>query len=301
MLGNISKQVLVNPVKVPAESAAAASRPRKPSAFRGLLWAEWFAHSKVLLVFLGLWLVGVWVLPFFAHPGWILLLGGFYALLAGPAYGGGDVLEGCEEFSFALPATRTERYLARLTVGGGTLLLLTLINLLALGLDLPQVLARLYVGTGIMKPLPILETGLLYGLVLALPWAVFAFSFAISSATHSRLMVLTAWFWGGVGALVVTQLGFWYEDLVWDSLTGFFSCPLLLAAGVAGLWSGQRVYLRKDVGQPTLPITLPGRWWLWTILFLLSAGVALGLISSLSRHYSKLVAPGATQAPAPRK
>ncbi len=300
MTENVSKEMLVKSVKSEVDSIAFESATRRSSPWRGLLWAEWFAHSKLLLVFLGLWLVAVWVLPLFAHPGWILLLGGCYAMLAGPAYGGGDVLEGCEEFSFSLPATRSERYWVRLAVGGGTLLLLTIINLLALGLDLPQVLARLYIDTGLLKRSPVLETRLLFGLVLALPWAVFAFSFAISATTHSRLLVLTSWFWGGLGALVITQMGFWYEELVWDSLTGFFSSPLLLAAGAAGLWVGARMYQRKDVGQPSLPITLPGRWWLWTLLFLISAGVALALISSLSRHYSQFIAPSGQIAPAPR-
>jgi hypothetical protein len=290
MPANVSKEVMSKAIKAGAENSATAPWKTKSSAFRGLLWAEWFAHSKLLLIFLGLWLVAVWVLPLFAHPGWILVMGGFYALLAGPAYGGGDVLEGCEEFSFALPATRSERYLARVIVGGGTLLLLTAINLLALGLDVPDILARLYIDTGILQPKPLLKTGLLYGLVLALPLAVFALSFVLSAATRSRAMVLSAWFWGVLGALVLLQLGFWYEELVWDSLTGFFSCPLLLGAAGVALWSGLRVYQRKEIGPPSIPITLPGRWWLWMILFLLGVCIALALVSSLIKNYPKFIA-----------
>jgi hypothetical protein len=292
MMGNVSKEVLANVIKDDAEKASAIRPSGQASAFRGLLWAEWFAHSKLLLIFLGLWLMGVWLLPLFVHPGWILVIGGFYALLAGPAYGGGDVLEGCEEFSFSLPATRSERYRARIIVGGGSLLFLTAINLLALGLDVPHVLARLYIDTGLIQPKTILKTGLLYGLVLALPFAVFAFSFTLSSATRSRAIVLSAWFWGTLAALVTLQLGFWYEELLWDSLTGYFSCPLLFGAGLASLWGGGFAYQRKEIGPPSVPITLPGRWWLWMILFLLGVAIALALVASLVKHYPKFFANG---------
>jgi hypothetical protein len=291
MLGDISNEALAKAVDPSVETSSEIRRSSNGSAFRGLLWAEWFTHSKLLLLFLCLWLFGVWVMPLFINPGWILLLGGIYALLAGPAYGGVDVLEGCEEFSFALPATRRQRYIARAVAGGGTLLLLTTMNLLALGLDLPQVLARLYIQTGIIKPLPVLKPGLLYGLVLALPLTVFAFSFALSSATHSRMFILTAWFWGGLSALAVLQLGFWYEEMMWESLNGYFTFPLLLAAGGIGTGIGCQLYRRKEIGQPSTPLTLPGKWWLWIILFLVGVCAALVLVSSLAKSYPKFLAP----------
>jgi hypothetical protein len=265
------------------DSKTASTLARNVAAFKGLLWAEWFAHSKLLLVFLGLWLVCVWTLPLFVNPAWILLLGGLYALLAGPAYGGGDVLEGCEEFSFSLPPTRSERFLARFLVGLGTLLFLTCINLLALGMDLFQVLARLYVETGLIKPRPILRPGLLYALVVALPCTVFVFSFALSSAAHSRWMVLSAWFWALVAAMGVLQLGLWYEELVWEKSTGYFSFPFLLGAGVMGIFAAYRAYVRKEVGPPCAPINLPGRWWLWMFVFLMTAALASALFLSLTR------------------
>src|SRR5437868_5023883 len=83
--------------------------------------------------------------------------------------------------------------------------------LLSLGLDLPQILAKLYVNTGLIRPWPVLKSGLLYGLMPAMPFAIFAFSFVISAVTHSRAMVLTAWFWSALVALAALQLGFWYE------------------------------------------------------------------------------------------
>src|SRR4051812_39795500 len=128
----------VQPFESAPQQTVGAARRGDLQVWKGLLWSEWFAHSRLLLVFLGVWLVAVWTLPLFTHAGWILLLGALYALMAGPIYGGGDVLEGSEEFTFALPPTRGERFLSRLVVGIGTLLILCGMNAVALGFDLPQ-------------------------------------------------------------------------------------------------------------------------------------------------------------------
>jgi hypothetical protein len=257
--------------------------------FKGLLWAEWYAHSKLLLGFLGLWLVWVWVFPIILHPGWILLLGLIYAVLAGPTYGGSDVVEGCEEFTFALPATRSQRYLARLAVGGGALLLLTVLDVLALGLDLSTVLARFYITTGLIKPLPVLKTGLLYGLLLGFPLAVFSFSFVLSAVVHSRFVIFTAWFWGGLAALAGLYLGLQFEELIWNQMNGFVSFPLLLTGSAAGLWAGHWVYRRKEIGAYSAPITLPVGWWLWGILWLAGIALALWLVLALAKQYPKFL------------
>jgi hypothetical protein len=257
--------------------------------WRGLLWSEWFAHSQLLLIFLAVWLIAVWTLPLFTHPGWVLILGPLYAMMAGPIYGGGDILEGCEEFTFALPPTRGERYGARLLVGLGTLLVLCGMNVVALGLDLPQILARLYVETGIIKPLPQIKPGLLYGLVVALPVALFAFAFTMSSVTHSRALILLSWFWGAVGGLALLQIGFWYEELVWEKLNGYFACPLLLGSSAAALIYGYRLFRRKEVGKCAAPLVLPGYWWLWTVLFAFGLALALALVTSLIRHLPQFV------------
>ena len=292
MLKDVARETVSNSEENSPDFPATVRRPSATSALRGLLWAEWFAHSKLVLVFLCIWLAAVWLIPLFAHPGWILVLGGLYALVAGPLYGGGDILEGCEEFSFTLPPTRESRYIARLTVGGGTFLVLTGFNLLTLGLDLPQILARFYIDTGIVEPLPNLRLGLLYGLVVALPFAAFAFSFAISAITHSRWLVLTAWFWGGLGALTVLQLGFWYEGLVWSSLTGNFSCPLLFLSAVAGLIAGYAVYRKKEIGLPSAPLILPSRFWVWFSLFLIGTGIAVTLVGSIAKLIRQFLSGG---------
>ncbi len=258
-------------------------RAQRSRVWLGLLWCEWFAHSRLLLLVLTSWLVAVWMLPLFAHPDWILVLGLIYAMLAGPAYGGGDVIEGCEEFSFSLPATRSERYLARLAVGGGSLLLLTAMNLIVLGLDLPQALARLYLDTGLVQTKHIANPGMLYGLVLAFPCAVFAGSFVCAALTRSRMLVLTSWLWGGLAALILLCAGIRYEELLWTQLNGVFACPLLLVAATAMLFAGHRLYRRKEVGPDAHPFQLPAHWWLWALLFLACAAIASLLLRSVLR------------------
>lgn len=281
---------VVAAAEAPQPISAEPRNGGRSSTFRGVLWCEWFAHSRLLLAFLLFWLGCVWFLPLVSHSGWIVFVAAAFALVAGPVYGGGDTIEGCEEFSFSLPATRAERYLARLVIAGGALLLFTVLDLLTLGLDLPQFLGRLYLDAGLLKPLPILKPRLLYGLVLAFPFAVFAFSFALAAVSHSRMLILTAWFWSLLGAMSVTQLAFWYENSVWGALNGYCSAPVLMLLGVAALCGGYRAYLQKEIGEHHQPLTLPPRFWLW--LLMLGVGIALAcvLISLLVRQYPGLLA-----------
>jgi hypothetical protein len=253
-------------------------------SFYGLLWCEWYAHSKLVLFVLAAWVASVWILPLYVNPAYILIFGAAFAVVAGPVYGGSDTSGGCEEFTFALPPTRGERYLARLTVGGGVLLLLTAMDLLALGLDLPQILAKLYVDSGLIRPWPVFKSGLLYGLVLMLPLTVFAFSFVLSAITRSRTVLLSAALWAILISLAALRLGFWYEEFVWGHLNGLFSCPLLAFLSVAVLAGGYFAYRRKEIGQHTAPIIIPARWWLWIVLFIAGLIMVMTLGSSLARH-----------------
>ena len=234
----------------------------KLKSLRGQLWCEWYAHSGFLLACVALWLVGIGALSLSADRSWILLFGAVYALWAGPRFGGSDTIDGCEEFTFALPPTRGERYATRLIVGGGALLLFTAMDLLVLGSDLPQMLAKLYVQAGVVQAQPILKTGLLYGLVLTLPAAIFAISFSLSALTHSRRLVLTASFWAVLVSVAVLRVGFWYEHLVWGSFNGYFACPLLTVLSLAVLGAGARAYASKEIGPEGTPISLPPQWWL---------------------------------------
>lgn len=254
-------------------------------AFGGLIWSEWYAHGKLLLFLLAVWLAAVWILPLYTNPAWILAFGGLFALIAGPVYGGSDTTEGCEEFSFSLPPTRGERYLARLVMSAGALLVFTAMDLAALGLDLSQILAKLYVDSGLIRPSPVFRSGLLFGLVLALPLTVFSFAFVISAVTRSRGLLLSAPLWSILISLSALRLGFWYEELVWGGLNGRFSCPVLLLLSAAVLGGGYLAYQRKEVGYPAAPLAVPGRWWLWILLIGAAIVLTLTLTISLARHY----------------
>ena len=258
-------------------------------AFGGLIWCEWYAHGRLLLFFLAAWLACVWVMPLYANPAWILLFGGLFAIIAGPVYGGGDTSEGCEEFTLSLPPTRSERYLARLAVGGGALLLFTAMDLLALGLDLSQILAKLYVDSGLVRARPAFNSGLLYGLVAALPAAVFAFSYVISALTHSRAILLSAPLWATLFSLAALRLGLWYEELLWETFNGWVSCPLLAFLAAAVLWGGSRAFRLKEVGHQTAPIAIPAQWWLWVALSIGALVSVLALVASLAKHYHHLL------------
>jgi hypothetical protein len=288
---NTPPQPLGTPTAAEQALPLVSSAPARDTTFRGLVWCEWFAHSRLLLAFLILWLGAVWLLPFFTHSGWILFIAAAFALVAGPVYGGGDTIDGCEEFSFALPATRGERYMARLTVAGGALLLFTVLDLVALGLELPQFLARLYIDTGLIDPLPVIKPRLLYGLVLAFPFAVFAFSFGLSAVSHSRMLILTAWFWSLLTAMAATHLAFLYEEFLWGALNGYCSAPLLIGLGLAALWGGYRAYLAKEIGHHHTPLTLPPHFWFWLILLGIGAIVAFVLVSLLAGQYPGLLVP----------
>lgn len=271
-----------------AASAASNSDPSTARRFWGLLWCEWYAHGKLLLFFLGAWVLMLWSLSLYANPAWMLLFGAGFALVAGPIYGGSDTLEACEEWSLALPPTRGERYLARLVIGGGALLFFSGIDLIALGLDLPQILAKLYVDSGLIRPLPVFKSGLLFGLVVAAPLAVFAFSFVLATLTHSRGLVLSAPFWAVLTVMAALRAGFWYEDIVWETLNGFVACPLMVLLAALVLWVGYQGYQRKEVGHHSAPLVLPPHWWLWLLLSLAGAVLALTLIASLAGHYPRL-------------
>ncbi|MBT5708708.1 MAG: hypothetical protein HOI66_20520, partial [Verrucomicrobia bacterium] len=255
-------------------SGDASASTRQWTVIKGLLWSEWFAHSKMLLVFLVLWLLGAWMIPFVAHPGWILAIGLGYALLAGPAYGGTDAIEGCEEFTLSLPATRSERYLARMSLGIGTLAMFVGLDFIVLGLDWTATIHRVFINAGIMEATPDLKPGLLYGLAIGLPFFIFSFSYSLSSVARNRFLILSSWFWSVILALCVLYGGLKYEEIMWQEPTGYFCTSLFFIGGVASLWSGFRLYQQKEVGHYGAPISLPQWWWAWLLSILIGVAVA---------------------------
>lgn len=295
--GNWSK-----PVEKPIAPAALASvhvlpaanveqAKRRVSPWRGLLWCEWYAQSKLLLAFILGWLLAVWTLPLFTNPGWLLAYGLLYAVIAGPAIAGGDVIDGSEEYVFALPPTRSERYLARLLIAGGVLMAFTVLDFLTLGLDLSQAIVRLYLDTGLIQPVEILKPRLLYGLVFAFPFSVFGLGFAFAANARGRTLVFTAWSWAILASLVVLKLGLMYEYRSWGAWTGFVACTGLVTLGTAALYLGYRFFCQKEIAQAPRPLALPSYWWFWLLLIAGGIVLTLFLVTSLWQELGKITKP----------
>ncbi len=254
-----------------AESATPADTDSAPgvNVLKGLLWRDWIARRNLLTGALAAWLVGGWVLLIFFHPAWILGFGVVYAWLAAQALGGSEPAEGSEEFVFSLPPLRRQRYLVRLALGGGTVLLFTGVGVLAIALDLPQMLWGIFVNSGFSEPFPACRLRFLYALAVACPLAVFAFTFAIAANASSRGLVVWSRALGGLSAGAVVILGFMCEHLLWGELNGFVSCPALLALGAGALLAGYQVYVRKEGISRLGGTQKEGRWRLWIFALIL--------------------------------
>jgi hypothetical protein len=249
---------------------------------------EWHAHSAMLLTFLLLWLAVVWLLPLVAHPLWILSLGPLFAIFAGPAFGGSDILDACEEWTFTFPPTRSERFAARWLLGGSFLVLLSGISILALEGNLSDVLLRVFVSSGLPAVQPT-EPLLLYGLVFAAPFAVFAIGFCSSALATSRTLVLTSWVWGILGALTVLRGGVLLEEARWERFNGLISVPLLACVSFVLLWITSRFYARKEAVTSTVPLRIPLSGWA-VIVGVILAGVATAvLLGWFTEHFFRLV------------
>ena len=228
--------------------------------WRGLLWGEWFAHARLVLSFILLWLVAVWFLPLVAHPSWILALSGLFAVVGGPAFGGSDVMRGCEEYAFSQPATRRQRHDARLLVALGCLLALTGLNVATLRNNIADLVLSFFVSTGIAS-VELRHPELLYGVVLAVPLAALAVGFSVAALATTRAVAYTAWVWGALGALTGLRAGLSLEDFFWERLNGRITVPLLLAIAVITLGISRRLYVDKEAGRASSPLRLPLSGW----------------------------------------
>jgi hypothetical protein len=271
---------------------APSMQPAGPAAsrrWRQLLWSEWFVHSRLLLLFLIAWLLTVWVLPLLVHPLWILGFGVAFALVAGPAFGGADVIDGCEEFMLSLPATRAERFVTRLVVGLGALLIFTAMDLLALGLNLADSLARLFLSAGLIQPVQLSQPGMLYGLVATVPLAIFAVGFAVAALTHSRPVAFTAWLWGSLATLATLRVALHFEEMFWERPNGRLASPLLLAVAVLVLGVARALYRRRESGTDASPLHIPLSWWAWFAAAVLAGAGVVTLLDWFAQNFVRLL------------
>lgn len=268
---------------------AAKEKPAAPPWWWGILRSEWHAHSRLLLVFIGTWLATVWILPQFANPGWIVLFGLIFALVAGPALGGHDVLEGSEEYTFSLAITRGQWFGLRWAFGATLLTLFTLMNLVMLGLDLPQAITRFFLDLGLLDPQGALKHRFLPSLVWAFPLACYSLGFSLCANARSRGEVLASWIWAGLGALGILRLGLLWEYWEWHAWTGQMAFPALLAAAFGATVLGLRIYRTKEVVAPSKPWNVPAYWWAWALIFLGALGTISFLVISLGRELAKIL------------
>lgn len=270
------------------EAAAPARRRTRWQRWRRLVWSEWFAHAHLLVFALLGWLAVVWTVPLFAHPLWVLAPGILFSVIAGPAFGGADVIHGVEEFSFAFPVTRSERFLARLALGGVLSVFFSVAGVFILENRLADVVARAFLSTG-LTPIEVNPSTLLYSLVVGFPFAVFALGFSVAALATSRTLAFTSWLWGVLGALSMLRVAVQWEEQRFDRLNGHFSVPMLVTAGVISLAVAWRLYLRKEAGAGVAPLRIPKSWWGWMIA-LLGAATGIALLGYwLAVNFAKLL------------
>jgi hypothetical protein len=217
------------------------------------------------------WVIGLWILVLFNHPGFMLAIGLIYVVLFAGQQAGLDIVNGTEEFSFSQPTGRGPLYLARMTPGLAFILTVGIAGGLAIAFDLPQRVWSLVFSSGLTEPFaPIPERSRLwYPLAVCIPLAAFSITFALAALARSRALVFSAWLPGIGGAAGIAVGGSLCESMLWQGANGMFSCPLLLACTVLCLLGGYVLYQRKEAvkgsGQPTGGSSA----WVWILVGLI--------------------------------
>ena len=255
--------------------------------WRWLLWSEWFAHSHLVLLTLVSWLAVVWAVPLFAHPLWVLAPGVLFSVVAGPAFGGVDVIHGVEEFSFAFPITRSERFLSRLLLGGFLTVFISGAGVFLLEDRLADVVVRAFISAG-LTPGEVNPSVILYSLVIGFPFTVFALGFSVAALATGRTLAFTSWIWGLLGALAILRLAVQWEEQRYDRLSGRIAVPMLVCAGLGSLATAWRLDLRKEAGAGVAPLRIPRSWWGWMLAIIAAAtGIAL-LVYWLAVNFARV-------------
>jgi hypothetical protein len=207
---------------------------------------EWRNCRSGLIEFVALWLIGLWVLVIFSHPGWLLGIGLLHVLVHSPTQAGRDLIDGTEEFSFAQPPGRGPLYLARLVPGMAFLLFNGLVGCAAIAFDLPQQLWSLVFSSGLTDPFPPVMPRYWYAAAILLPCAAHAVTFAFAANAKSRGGVFGTALLGICAALLVWFGGFWLEFLLWGENNAILAAPALVVTTVLVLLAGYLAYCRKE-------------------------------------------------------
>ena len=229
-----------------------------------------------------IWLVGLWIVPIFAHPLFFLWIGLILVLLATPAQTGVDVLDGTEEFTFTQPPTRAEVFLSRILPGAIFLFITGLLGALAVGFDLPQKFWSIFFSGGLTTPFRAIKEVHWYPLAVWIPLAAHVIAGGLAALAISRQQVLAAGIVGVIGAWAIAGIGLALEQGLTDRLHGWISTPVLIAA-TAGIFAFCfRAYQGKEAtragAQTSSAPARRGGAWGWAIVVLV---IALLLFFSL--------------------
>jgi hypothetical protein len=264
---------------------------------RGLIWREWRQHEEPFSWIVVCWLIGVWILPIGPHA-FLIPFGVIAAAILGSTVGGSDTVDGTEEFSFALPPTRSQRYVARLGLGGIALLGLLVLAIGAFLLDAPQRLWGLLFQSGYTESFTPFLPGFLWGLSLALPVAVFGETFAAGSLARSARAARAAWIRGSLISGALLGIGFWVEHALFQRAVGLVICPVLGAWGVLRLVWGFLAYRNKEgiSASAALPSSRMSAWMMGVGILLVVLVLLMLMMSGVRSERSSV---DSTPAPMP--
>lgn len=231
---------------------------------RNLISQEWCLCGGSVMTLAMAWLIGLWLLVIFSHPGWLVAIGLWHCVTITPAQAGHDVLDGTEEFSFSQPPGRAPLYLARLAPGLVFLLANGVLGGLAIACNLPQRLWAVVFSGGLTVPFAPVAGGLWYAMAILLPGAAHAVTFTLAANASSRPAVNASWLSGCAASVSVMLAGFYLENLLWHEFNGFIAGPALLLTTVLTLIAGHWFYRRKEAsgsgGVAAKTGSAPGFW-----------------------------------------
>ncbi len=203
------------------------------------------------------WVLGLWVFQF--HHGKLdnlLIFGCLYSLLIAPSIAGSHIQDGAEEFSFALPFSKSQIFWTRFLVGFLPLLFFIGLGEFAIKNDLPQKLWGLFFDAGFLAPtysIGLIENHL--PLLHALPFSIFFFSYSCVTLTPNSNSTLYPFLVSLAGLGIIFLLGivlpqYFKEISERESLRLFrVNSTMLIITSVILLAAASQLYMQKQIGD----------------------------------------------------
>jgi hypothetical protein len=249
-------------------------------AFLGLVWNDWRRHRPgIVLGGAGIALM-LLVIGGTAPDAIFLLLAIAMAVASGFGFGGSERALGEEEYAFALPPTRRERYLARLALAGSFLLGVYAVGVLTCYAGLsrllletvlsPQDIDRLAAETG--EPF----TPFHRALALAFPLALFAECFAVAMAplrADGRRLIFEP-----LGVAVVCTLLVLVVERAPEGGLAWIAVPALLVLAAWRLRAAFVAYRGVEAAVEARPVATTSNRAIVALLFVLTGLALLGTL-----------------------